>query len=524
MRRYGPVRTTRCPSKVRSVRVYAAPSTRAAQTRPPNATSMSATPIQPRTSGIRATPRAFSACASTNASAATANAPPMRPVDPRSAAVVLRLRASAPCRRRASTTRNTRRIRTAAAVLTERRVESRHMRPGPACGGGDTSPVSVSEIALSPAAVRAGRPTRELPVLQILQLSAYWFAISAIWGTVTLFLQRRLEDLVPKDITGTAYGALTAAGALVAILVQPTIGSISDYTVSRWGRRKPYIAFGAAFAVLFLIGLATSQTYLSVFAFVCLLQLSSNTAQGPFQGYLPDLVPAPQVSFASAVYGVMNVLGKVSGVILGAVGQATGNFTVSLIGVGLLELSIATGTIAWVDEGRSAPSREGRSWLDIGRSAWGLDILRERNFVWLVASRLFLLLPIVGLLEFENFFLQRSLGLNDQDAAFWNSVASVAVGGSYILAAYPAARLSDRIGRKNVIYVSAAIAGLGLLGVVLAPTTVVATAFIIVLAIGGGSLFAVDCPLGPRAALAVGILFLVVSAFLLRRVDERRRD
>jgi MFS family permease len=429
--------------------------------------------------------------------------------------------------------------------------------------------MSASEIAVSAAAAR-GRPTRVLPVLQIMQLSAYWFAISAIWGTVGLFLQRRMEDLVPKDVTGVAYGAVTAAGALVAILVQPTIGSISDYTVSRWGRRKPYIAFGAAFDVLFLIGLATSQTYLSVFAFVCLLQLSSNTAQGPFQGYLPDLVPAPQVSFASAVYGVMNVLGKVSGVILGAVGQATGNFTISLIGVGLLELSIATGTVAWVDEGRSAPSREGRSWLDIGRSAWGLDILRERNFVWLVASRLFLLLPIVGLLEFENFFLQRSLGLNDQEAAFWNGAASFAVGASYIFSAYPAARLSDRIGRKNVIYVSAAIAAVGLLGIVLAPSPLVATAFIIVLAIGGGSFFAVDWALmtdiipkvtsgrfmgisnvvtagagpisaavsgvimdrvgavdftlGPRAALGIGLLFLAVSAVLLHRVDEKRRE
>src|SRR5438067_1608811 len=151
----------------------------------------------------------------------------------------------------------------------------------------DTSRMSTSELAVSAQPAALGRPTRTLPLPQILQLSAYWFAISAIWGTVTLFLQRRMEDLAPKDLTGTYYGAVTAAGALVAILVQPTIGAISDYTVSRWGRRKPYIALGAIFDVLFLLGLATSQSYLSVFAFVCLLQLSSNTAQGPFQGYLP---------------------------------------------------------------------------------------------------------------------------------------------------------------------------------------------------------------------------------------------
>jgi MFS family permease len=267
---------------------------------------------------------------------------------------------------------------------------------------------------------------------------------------------------------------------------------------------------------------------------------------------------------------VMNVVGKVGGIILAAVGQATGNFTISLIGVGLLELSIAAGTVAFVDEGRRAPSREGRSWLNIARSAWGLDILKERNFLWLVASRLFLLLPIVGLLEFENFFLQRSLGLNDRGAAFWNSAASVAVAVSYVAAAYPAARLSDRIGRKNVIYTAAAIAAVGLLGVTLSPTPLVATLFIAVLAIGGGSFFAVDWALmtdiipkvtsgrfmgisnvvtagagpvsatisgiimdrvgaidftaGPRAALGIGLLFLALSIVFLRPVNEHRRE
>ena len=34
---------------------------------------------------------------------------------------------------------------------------------------------------------------------------------------------------------------------------------------------------------------------IAIAAFIALLQFSSNFAQGPFQGYVPDLVPAPQV-------------------------------------------------------------------------------------------------------------------------------------------------------------------------------------------------------------------------------------
>src|SRR3954471_6013252 len=88
----------------------------------------------------------------------------------------------------------------------------------------------------------SGRPLGTLPVFQIFQLSIYWFGINAIWGGLNnVILQRRMGDLVGKENAGTGLAVLTLLGAIVAILVQPTIGTISDYTITRWGRRKPYI-------------------------------------------------------------------------------------------------------------------------------------------------------------------------------------------------------------------------------------------------------------------------------------------
>src|SRR4029079_12440359 len=130
--------------------------------------------------------------------------------------------------------------------------------------------------------------------------------------------------------------------------VQPTVGSISDYTITRWGRRKPYIAIGSVLDVIFLIGIATSQTYLAIFAFVVLLQFSSNFAQGPFQGYVPDLVPAPQVGLASALVGVMSILGVIGGTLVVSIGYSLHDFTWPTIALGLIELATAVGTILWV--------------------------------------------------------------------------------------------------------------------------------------------------------------------------------
>ena len=71
----------------------------------------------------------------------------------------------------------------------------------------------------------------------------------------------RLEftGLVDKAGAGRALFLISISGAIIAVIVQPTIGSISDYTISRWGRRKPYIFIGSLLDLVFLIGIAREQ-------------------------------------------------------------------------------------------------------------------------------------------------------------------------------------------------------------------------------------------------------------------------
>ncbi|TME30686.1 MAG: SLC45 family MFS transporter [Chloroflexi bacterium] len=328
-----------------------------------------------------------------------------------------------------------------------RPISARGGQAGPEASPADTSAVGVATAQ----AQAAGRPVGTLPIFQIFQLSIYWFGINAIWGGLNnVILQRRMDDLVGKANAGTGLALLTLLGAIVAILVQPTIGTISDYTITRWGRRKPYIVIGAVLDVVFLAGVATSNTYVSVVAFIVLLQISSNFAQGPFQGYVPDLVPAPQVGLASGLMGVMIVLGRIGGVAIASIGLFTGDFVAATIGLGLLELATAIVTVVTVDEGRSGPSREGRSWLQVATSAWGFDILKERSFVWLLGSRLFVLMATVTLTDLIFFYMSRSIGLGDAEIGIWINVATALIAVTTALTTFPAARLSDRLGRKTL--------------------------------------------------------------------------
>ena len=103
----------------------------------------------------------------------------------------------------------------------------------------------------------AGRPTALLPLSHLVRISAYWLGLTAIDGAVGRYVQERLTfgDLVAPTGIGEATALITAGGTIVAVLVQPTVGTISDYTVSRFGRRKPYIIVGSILDVAFLAGL-----------------------------------------------------------------------------------------------------------------------------------------------------------------------------------------------------------------------------------------------------------------------------
>ena len=414
-----------------------------------------------------------------------------------------------------------------------------------------------------------GRPTARLPMRELLRISLYWLGLSSIFAAVNTILAGRIEfdALVPEDEAGRTLFMLTVGGTIIAMLVQPTIGSISDYTMSRWGRRKPYIFIGSILDLVFLAGIATSNELVAIAAFYALLQFSSNFAQGPFQGYVPDLVPAPQVGIASALVGVMQILGNVAGFVIAGFAVATGQFALGLLAVGVLEVITMISVVIRVREGRPPKDRAGRGWGSIAAEAWGTDVLRERSFLFLVGSRLAVLMAGGVLTNLALFYLARSLDMDQEGAgtSFNIMVGLVALG--TIITVVPAARLSDRIGRKKVIYLSCVVGAIGTGLVAIAPSfpialigsvtyglsagiflavdwalmtdiipkassgrymglsnVATASAGVLAIAVGGTLMDIVGGGEGPRAALWMAVALFGVGAALLTPVDERRRE
>ena len=440
-----------------------------------------------------------------------------------------------------------------------------------------------------------GRPTKALPLRQLLTLSVYWLGINAMWtGLHVLILPKRMEALFGPASAGLGLGLITIAGVVVAIIVQPTAGAVSDYAISHWGRRKPFIVIGSLLDVVFLWAVASADTFVAVAVALVLLQFASNFAQGPFQGYVPDLVPARQVGKASGLMGVMIIFGGMVGVGIAGLGylqlqpgMAEPAVRALLfwptVALGFIEAATMVVLALTVDEGRSALPREGRSWLRIAFSAWGTDILRERSYVWLLVSRLcYLSMPGV-ITGYAVFVLERSFHLPPEAATPFLFVIGGTIALSTAVATIPAARLSDRIGRKRVIYLSFGLAAVGILGVALSPLLEVTILALLPLGFSAGAFLAVDWalmtdiipkaragrymgisnvatasagPIGlalagvilylvtraglptptagdlestllgeaPRAAIGSMLVFIGIAAWALRHVDETRRE
>jgi len=355
-----------------------------------------------------------------------------------------------------------------------------------------------------------GRPTLALPFAHLARISAYWLGLTAIDAAVGLVVSNRVifGGWVDAALVGPALSFVGVGGAIVGIIVQPTVGAISDYTVSRWGRRKPWIVIGSLLDVIFLLGIAYSNTLLAIAAFVMLLAFSTNIARGPFQGYVPDLVPSRQVGLASAMVGLMQILGNVIGFGIASVaasmtaaeraaaeleGRAPADYLpLALIAIAIVELVTMVSVVRNVGQGQPPKPREGKSWGQIAREAWATDILRERSYVYLVASRLFFLMGGGILVNLALAYLAFSHGLEQGPANDLYLVLLVVVIISNVIAIVPAARASDRFGRKPVIYVACAIGSVGVLIVALAPTTDIALVGAALFGASAGMFLSVD--------------------------------
>ena len=397
-----------------------------------------------------------------------------------------------------------------------------------------------------------------------LTVNLHFTGLTVLTQTMTpLVLPLLVQYFVGEAEQGRFYGRLRLWGLMTAVLVQAVAGMLSDRLSSRYGRRRPFIVAGTLliFVSLGLVALSARLDgltgYWVLFAALMLMMIASNTAQGPLQALMPDLIPVQARGKFSGVKALMEVplpLMLVAFVIGPMVGRGALEFVLLLVGFLLLltmtvtlfapeeastgssqpfpwpqvlRLAIMTTvfTIAILGGGALVDSVAAHLntvplsvalWVmgltglmvlcaSIGLGLWaalrvslGAEFHRHPNFSWWVLNRLTFLTASTNLAAFTLYFFQGRLGYSGAQAAIPASRMLLLVGVFVLVSVLPAGALADSIGEKRLLLASGGLATLGTVVLLSIPRLEVVYLGAILVGIAIGVFYAVNWALGTR--------------------------
>ena len=299
------------------------------------------------------------------------------------------------------------------------------------------------------------------------RITVFGFALTALWQSLhSIILPLRLLDFVPEAQKNTCLGLLTLSGLLLAAVVQPIAGAVSDRSGSKWGRRRPYILIGGIIATLLLPGIGLAGSYAAIFAVYCLLQISSNTAQGPYQAFIPDLVPTGKWGLASGVKGLLEIVGGItmvylSGIFMDRYFAGDGSRWLWLV-LGILVAVLLVALIVTVMTVKEPPINSHRDRASLMATLYrtAREVTANRDFTWFLLSRMLIFMAFTTIQQFALYFLKDVIGVtNPAEATARFSIFAVV---GMLLVVWPAGYLSDRIGRKRLAMTAGLLGALGI--------------------------------------------------------------
>lgn len=326
-------------------------------------------------------------------------------------------------------------------------------------------------------------------------LSAFWFGTAFHWLLLLLVLMpANVLEFVGPDRKGTYVGALTAIGAVMALVIPPLVGAHSDRT----GRRVPYLRLGVGVNIAGLAVMGAAVTLLGgmtgfwvyVLGFL-LVQFGNNYATAPYSALIPQLVPTEQRGRYSGVMGMLQaagqLLGAVSAFVVGTLGLPS---MVSFVLIAVFLLVPALVTMRGVpDDARPAPSGT--------RPAPWQSLFAYRPFLWVFVTRVLFALGQYSVQPFLQYYNADVLG--QKDPATSNSIMLACIIVASIVSALIGGRISDRVGRKPVIYVAGTTMAAAALLLLVVPGFGAALLLAVVFGLGFGAFTSVDWALGSDA-------------------------
>ncbi|MFO7192315.1 MFS transporter [Thermocrispum sp.] len=330
-------------------------------------------------------------------------------------------------------------------------------------------------------------PTENVRWPWTLRYNTAWVGVMVgFYGPIQVLLPNQAEAIAAES-KETVLAWVFGVGAAFSTVFNPLWGALSDRTLSRFGRRLPWIAVGGLAGAASLVLLSAADTVAELVIGWCLVQTALNAPWAALTAVVPDQVPRRQRGTAAGYLGLAQMLGVViatglAGVLPGAAGYLA--CAVVLL-VSLVPFLLQRRDPPLPPEQR--PPWDLRAFL---RGFW-VSPRRYPDFGWAWLTRFLLNLSNGLLLAYLLYYLRDELGIADAEGALLVLTVVNVLG---VMAAVLIAGVwSDRLARRKVFVIVSglimAAAAFLLAGVATYPVAIIAAA---VVGIGFGVYTSVD--------------------------------
>lgn len=343
------------------------------------------------------------------------------------------------------------------------------------------------------AAVEA--PTRTprgyIPNLAISTLGIYLGTLTPLFGGLSV----KIQTIVGIDDAPTQLGLVTGVGAIFAMVVQPFAGRLSDRSMSRFGRRRPFLLVGTLGMVACLFGVAAAESIPLLLLGWCGVQFFANIAFAALTATIADQVPEDKRGAASGVYGAASPAGILLGsILLSILPTDFLRFAVPSL------ITLAVGlwfTFTLRDRVRAYPPTDKLTVLGF-LSSFVFNPRKNPDMGWAWITKFLVLLGYGGVSGYLTLYLGARYGMNVKEQLAFNALGQLVSIGALVVFSVIGGIVSDRLHgrRKGFLVISGLLVAAGTLIVALAPFITDSSGplylGLLVIGIGGGFFFAVD--------------------------------
>src|SRR5690349_16204437 len=186
--------------------------------------------------------------------------------------------------------------------------------------GGDPAPAAPTGLGAPGGSGALDAPIEPVPLRWILTFALAVTGMFVGWyGPLQILLAKQADAFSGGNKEGV-LALVTGVGALFSLIANPVWGALSDRTISRFGRRLPWIAGGTAVGAGGLAILALAQDIPMMIVGWSLVQTALNAPFAALTAAIADQVPVAQRGLAGGYFGVAQTIGAAAGAALAVLG------------------------------------------------------------------------------------------------------------------------------------------------------------------------------------------------------------